>query len=156
MIAFITVVHIVVSLVMIVVILLQEGKEGMGAIGGGVGATAFGPRARPTPLSRITVVAAVLFMVTAILLAYLSSQGHSVVDTGSSPAATAPAKAGAKTAKPGAAAPAKTGGRRARQDRSPRAPAKTAPAPAKAAAAPAKPAPAPAKGAAPASGNTGK
>ena len=152
MIAFITVVHIVVSLVMIVVILLQEGKEGMGAIGGGVGATAFGPRARPTPLSRITVVAAVLFMVTAILLAYLSSQGHSVVDTGSSPAATAPAKAGAKTgaaapAKTGAAAPAKTGAA---------APAKTAPAPAKAAAAPAKPAPAPAKGAAPASGNTGK
>ena len=155
MIAFITVVHIVVSLVMIVVILLQEGKEGMGAIGGGVGATAFGPRARPTPLSRITVAAAVLFMVTAILLAYLSSQGHSVVDTGA-PAATAPAKAGAKTAKPGAAAPAKAGGMAAAPSKTPAAPAapaKAAAAPAKATAAPAKaPAPAPA----PASGKSGK
>lgn len=100
MVVFVTVIHVLVSLVMMLFILLQEGKEGMGSIGGGVGASAFGSRSRATPLSRLTAVAAGTFMVTSLTLAWLSSRDTSVIGSAAieKPAATAPATAGEQPA----------------------------------------------------------
>lgn len=77
MILFVTVLHILLSVIMILVILLQPGKGGdvaaaFGAGGGGGGAV-FGPRGPGSLLSKATTSCAVLFMVTSITLA-LNSQ----------------------------------------------------------------------------------
>lgn len=77
MILFVTVLHILLSVIMILVILLQPGKGGdvaaaFGAGGGGGGAV-FGPRGPGSLLSKATTGVAVLFMVTSITLA-LNSQ----------------------------------------------------------------------------------
>jgi len=75
----VTVIHIVVCVVMILVILLQPGKEGMGSIGGGGGSGAFGPRQPVTILTKVTVGAAAIFMMTSMTLAWLSTRDHSVI-----------------------------------------------------------------------------
>jgi preprotein translocase subunit SecG len=71
----ITAVHVLVALFLIVVVLLQTGKRAdlAGAFGGGGSQTAFGTRGAATVLSKATTIAAVLFMVTSISLAILSS-----------------------------------------------------------------------------------
>jgi preprotein translocase subunit SecG len=80
------VLHVLVSLFLIAVILLQTGKRAdlAGAFGGGGSQTAFGPRGATNFLSRATTVCAVLFMVTSLSLAILSSEpggtGGSVLD----------------------------------------------------------------------------
>lgn len=73
---FIVSLHIVLSLVLILIIILQPGKGGDvgAAFGGGGGSTMFGPRGPANLLSRLTTVSAVLFMVTSITLALYSSQ----------------------------------------------------------------------------------
>ena len=67
-------VHLLVSLVLILVVLLQTGKGAdlAGAFGGGGSQTAFGSRGAATVLSKLTTTAAVLFMVTSFSLAILS------------------------------------------------------------------------------------
>jgi len=72
-----TVVHIFVALFLIVVVLLQTGKRAdlAGAFGGGGSQTAFGTRGAVSVLSKATTAAAVMFMVTSIGLAILSSSG---------------------------------------------------------------------------------
>jgi len=87
LIAFITVVHIIVCLILIVVVLLQSGKGAdlAGAFSGS-SQTAFGPRGAATWASRATTIAAILFMITSISLAILQSRkaggaGSSVMDT---------------------------------------------------------------------------
>ena len=82
MFAFIITVHIIVSIFMIFVILLQPGKgEGMGtAFGGGGGAnTVFGGRGSVTFLSKVTSACAIVFMLTSLTLAYRSSHSDSVL-----------------------------------------------------------------------------
>jgi preprotein translocase subunit SecG len=73
-----TVLHIAVCFVLIVVVLLQTGKRAdlAGAFGGGGSQTAFGARGAATVLSRSTTIAAVLFMLTSLTLAILSSRGR--------------------------------------------------------------------------------
>ena len=68
----IVVVHIIVSIMLILIILLQTGKGAdIGAVfGGGSSQTVFGSTGASTFLSKITIVAAVTFMVTSILLTY--------------------------------------------------------------------------------------
>jgi preprotein translocase subunit SecG len=63
-------VHILVSLFLIVVVLLQSGKSGdIAAAFGGMGSqTAFGPRGAATALTKATTWSAVAFMVTSITL----------------------------------------------------------------------------------------
>lgn len=80
---FILVIHVIVSLFLIFVILMQKGRgEGLAdAFGGGSSQTTiFGTRAG-TFLTRATTASAIIFMVTCILLTVLSSlRGLSIVD----------------------------------------------------------------------------
>jgi preprotein translocase subunit SecG len=78
------VIHIVVCIALIMIVLLQTGKGAdMGAaFGGGSSQTLFGSTGASTFLSKATTGAAIVFMVTSLGLAYLSSHrtaGDSVV-----------------------------------------------------------------------------
>jgi len=90
--------HVLVSVFLILVVLLQTGKGAdlAGAFGGGGSQTAFGSRGAATVLSRMTTIAAVLFMVTSFSLAIYSARGTaSVLDETGVPTAGAPAPADA-------------------------------------------------------------
>ena len=71
---FLIMLHIVVSMILILIVLLQTGKGAdMGAAFGGSSQTVFGG-AGPAPfLGKVTTAAAVIFMLTSLGLAYLSS-----------------------------------------------------------------------------------
>jgi preprotein translocase subunit SecG len=73
--------HVLVSLFLIFVILLQPGRaDGMAAFGGGGSASSvFGGRGSVTFLAKVTEVCAVIFMVTSLTLAYRSSHTDSVL-----------------------------------------------------------------------------
>ena len=72
------IIHSFVSLVLLMVVLLQSGKgASMGAAFGGGGQTMFGARGQTTGIQKMTVGAAVLFMVLSVALASLSSTGRS-------------------------------------------------------------------------------
>jgi preprotein translocase subunit SecG len=89
---FLTVLHVMVSLVLIVVVLLQHGKGAdIGAVfGGGASSTVFGSRGAGNFLTKLTTASALLFMVTSLSLAYLSNTGTSELFE-DKPAAVAPA-----------------------------------------------------------------
>ena len=80
---FIIVIHIVVAFALILIVLLQTGKGAdMGAVfGGGGSQTLFGSTGASTFLSRLTTAAAIVFMLTSLGLAYVSSHrsGRSVM-----------------------------------------------------------------------------
>jgi preprotein translocase subunit SecG len=70
---FITILHIVVCLVLVLVVLLQAGKgASMGAAFGGSSQTVFGSSGPGTFLSKMTTVIATIFMLTALSLSYFS------------------------------------------------------------------------------------
>ncbi len=83
MFAFIITLHVVVSVFLIFVILLQPGKaDGMAAFSGGGGGssnTVFGGRGSVTFLSKVTSVCAIIFMITSLTLAWRSSHSDSVL-----------------------------------------------------------------------------
>ncbi len=66
--------HVIVSIALIMIVLLQTGKGAdMGAaFGGGGSQTLFGSTGASTFLSKATTVAAVIFMLTSFTLAYMS------------------------------------------------------------------------------------
>lgn len=65
--------HVIVSFIMVSVILLQAGKGAeIGASFGGSSQTVFGSRGPGTFLSKLTVAAAVIFMLTSLSLSILS------------------------------------------------------------------------------------
>ena len=70
--------HVLVSLVLILVVLLQSGRAAdlAGAFGGAGSQTAFGPRGAATFLSKATEFLAVIFMVTSLALATFSVGGR--------------------------------------------------------------------------------
>ena len=76
---FLTVLHVLVCLFLILVVLLQAGKGGgMGiAFGGGGSQTVFGSSGAGNFLTRLTSITAVIFMVTSLALAHNSSQQDS-------------------------------------------------------------------------------
>ena len=86
MLILLTVLHVLVSLFLIVVVLLQSGKAAdlAGAFGGMGSQTAFGPRGAATILSKATTTAAVLFMMTSITLGIWQGRnagaGQSVIE----------------------------------------------------------------------------
>jgi len=91
------VVHVIVSLFLIGVVLLQQGRSAdlAGAFGGQGSQTAFGPRAAANVLTRLTTWSAVVFMITSLSLTILyerSVQSHSVL--GDTAPVSAPAKSG--------------------------------------------------------------
>ncbi len=69
---FVTVLHVIVCLILIVVVLLQRGKGAeIGAVfGGGGGSTVFGSRGAGNFLTKLTSGAAIVFMFTSLSLAY--------------------------------------------------------------------------------------
>ncbi len=77
--ALVIVFHIVASLVLILVVLLQSGKAGdLAATFGSTGSqTAFGARGAATVLTRATTVCAVIFMVTSLTLAIMFTKDTS-------------------------------------------------------------------------------
>lgn len=112
----IVIVHISVSLALILVILLQTGKGAdIGAVfGGGSSQTLFGSSGPTSFLSKLTAVAATVFMITSLFLAYTSGRSpSSSIMEGGAPVQTAPAlpgqpaspKAPGTPAAPGGAAP---------------------------------------------------
>ena len=86
MLILLTVLHVLVSLFLIIVVLLQSGKAAdlAGAFGGMGSQTAFGPRGAATILSKATTTAAVLFMMTSITLGIWQGRnagaGQSVIE----------------------------------------------------------------------------
>ena len=71
---FITILHIVLATLMILIILLQPGKEGGAALAGGSsGNQMYGPRGAGNFLGRATTLVASMFMFTSISLAWYSS-----------------------------------------------------------------------------------
>jgi len=72
---FLIVLHVVVCIALIMIVLLQTGKGAdMGAaFGGGASQTLFGSTGASTFLSKATTAAAIVFMLTSLGLAYLSS-----------------------------------------------------------------------------------
>jgi preprotein translocase subunit SecG len=75
------IVHIAVCVALIMIVLLQTGKGAdMGAaFGGGGSQTLFGSTGASTFLSKATTVAAIVFMLTSLTLAYISS--HRTADS---------------------------------------------------------------------------
>jgi len=109
------IIHVIVSIALIMIVLLQTGKGAdMGAaFGGGSSQTLFGSTGASTFLSKATTAAAIIFMVTSLGLAYLS--GHrtdeSVVTGTPVPVESQPAPGTAAPAPvaPGTATPPTTG-----------------------------------------------
>jgi preprotein translocase subunit SecG len=88
----ITLLHIFVCFALILIVLLQAGKGAeMGAAFGGASQTIFGSTGAMGFLSKLTTVAAVVFMITSLLLAFSSSRRASSVMR-EKPAPTAPAE----------------------------------------------------------------
>jgi len=85
---FILIVHLIVCLFLIGIVLIQGGKGSeMGAAFGGSSQTLFGARGAATFFSKLTTVAAVVFMLSSFLLAIVQSKsGSSIMNT--VPAAT--------------------------------------------------------------------
>src|SRR5256885_7527746 len=77
---FIIALHVVVSVFLMFVILLQPGKgDAMAALGGGSSTSVFGGRGSVTFLSKVTAICAGIFMLTSLTLAYRSSHSDSVM-----------------------------------------------------------------------------
>jgi preprotein translocase subunit SecG len=135
----VTILHVLVCVFLILVILLQAGKDaGMGLVGGGGGSgTVFGGRGAGSFLGKVTAACAGIFFLTSLVLSFSASYKPSVTSLIDVPPATQ--KSVAPAAPPaGAASSAKTN---EPSDAPPTSPADH-PAPAQG---PAVPAPAPAK-----------
>ncbi|MBI9085977.1 MAG: preprotein translocase subunit SecG [Desulfobacterales bacterium] len=112
---FLTTLHVVVCIALILIVLFQTGKGAdMGAaFGGGSSNTLFGSTGGATFLGKMTTVAAVIFMITSLSLGYISSHqgGDSVIMKSKAPvtqeAPAAPAAPAAAEKAP-ATAPAAT------------------------------------------------
>lgn len=77
---FLLIVHVLVSIFLICIVLLQSGKGAeMGAAFGGSSQTLFGSRGAATFLNKLTTAAAVIFMLTSLLLTMVTTKGSSVI-----------------------------------------------------------------------------
>ena len=74
------IIHILVCLFLIFIVLIQSSKGAeLGAAFGGSSQTLFGSRGAATVLSKLTTIAAIVFMVTSLLLAMVSVRSGSVI-----------------------------------------------------------------------------
>ncbi len=85
--------HLLVTVGLILVVLLQSGKGADigAAFGGGSSQTVFGGRGAATFLSKVTSALAILFMLTSLTLTILASQRGSYSVVGNEPAPAGPA-----------------------------------------------------------------
>ncbi len=108
----ITVLHVIVCLMLMLVVLIQPGKSGgLGAALGGAGAQQiFGGRGAGNFLTRTTWIAATVFFLTSVTLAYVStSTGDSLEDLANAPlpaATPVPAEGSAPEGSPAPDSPA--------------------------------------------------
>ena len=82
----ILVIHVLLSLLLIGLVLIQQGKgaDAGASFGGGSSQSVFGSRGSASFLSRLTAIIVTLFFVTSLTLAYLStkqSEDNSVIST---------------------------------------------------------------------------
>ncbi len=66
--------HIIVCVLLVILVLLQAGKEGMGVIFGGGGGSVFGSGGAGGLLSKMTAFMAVLFLFTCLSYTYVTSE----------------------------------------------------------------------------------
>src|SRR5712691_819137 len=90
MFTFVVIIHVIVSLIIIGLVLLQAGKGAdIGSAFGGSGSQAvFGSMGTPTVLGKITTVVAVVFMATSFSLAVLAHKKSTTIMPASAPAGT--------------------------------------------------------------------
>jgi preprotein translocase subunit SecG len=99
----ITIIHIVASIVLILVVLLQAGKgANMGAAFGGSSQTVFGSTGAGTFLGKMTAGIAIVFMLTSLVLTYAASHKGSSLFNRSSSAVTRQAAPAPSAAQPAA------------------------------------------------------
>ena len=94
MIALLVTIHIIISIFLILVVLVQQGKGAdlAGAFGGGGSQTAFGARGATTLLHKLTTGFFIAFVITSMSLAVLQARPRGSVMSGETAAPTAPAK----------------------------------------------------------------
>ena len=102
-------IYVLTCFVLMLVILLQQGKGGdiANAFGGGSSQAAFGARSGATVLSRATAIAAALFIIGAMVLGIVGQRGPGSVLGGRAPQAPAKQSAPAAPAPKPAPAPPK-------------------------------------------------
>ena len=81
MITIIATIHIVACLLLIVLVLLQAGKEGMGVIFGGGNTSVFGSGGAGGILAKLTTLMAVIFVITSLSYTYVTSSRPSSEST---------------------------------------------------------------------------
>ena len=98
MIVFLVILHIIISIFLILVVLVQQGKGAdlAGAFGGGGSQTAFGARGATTLLHKLTTAFFILFVITSMTLAVMETRPRNSVMSGTAAAPTAPAKPATK------------------------------------------------------------
>jgi preprotein translocase subunit SecG len=102
--------HVIVCVILVLVVLLQSGRGAdlAGAFGGGATQTAFGSRGPASFLSKMTTIAAIIFMVTSIGLSKITTtttkkESKSILETNKQQ--TEPAQKKASSTRPPVAAP---------------------------------------------------
>ncbi|MBU4232814.1 MAG: preprotein translocase subunit SecG [Desulfobacterales bacterium] len=103
----VVIIHVIVSLALVSIVLLQHGKgAGIGAAFGGSSQTVFGSTGAAPFLAKLTAVVAILFMCTSLGLTFMGrQQAPSVMQGPGKPAATQPAPATPAPAAPVQPAP---------------------------------------------------
>jgi preprotein translocase subunit SecG len=94
MIITVTIIHVIVSIGLILVVLLQTGKGAeVGAVFGGSSATIFGSSGAGNFLTRLTTGMAIVFMITSLTLGYFAGRKptSTIFDSRTPPVATPPA-----------------------------------------------------------------
>ena len=73
-------IHIILAVILIILVLVQQGKgaDAGAAFGSGASSTVFGARGSTTFMNKVTTVIALSFFVTSLSLAYISSNKSSV------------------------------------------------------------------------------
>lgn len=120
--------HIIVCVLLVILILLQAGKEGMGVIFGGGNTSVFGSGGAGGILAKLTTLMAVIFVITSLSYTYVTSSrpsSESTILNVKIEEPVAPASPGTAPAVPTAPAPTPEN-----QDKSTLAPAADQPAPA--------------------------
>lgn len=69
-------IHVIACITLVVLVLLQSGKEGMGVIFGGGSSSLFGATGAGGILGKLTAGAAIVFFLTTMTFTYLSAQQH--------------------------------------------------------------------------------
>ncbi|MDR1545540.1 MAG: preprotein translocase subunit SecG [Deltaproteobacteria bacterium] len=96
--AAITTIHVTVAVILMISVLLQTGKgSGLGAAFGGSSSSVFGARGPATFISRVTSVAAVIFMATSLTLSIFAQSGGSGASMVTDDDLPAPAQSAAQT-----------------------------------------------------------